>query len=602
MASLRTFLGLALLLGVGSTGCRGCKNDHPYTPPEADASAPPAPVATTTGASARPDGGRAEPAFLAPTGATKWTLEGVTLEAGGKEIVQALVGDFDGDGTRDALAIVRSTDHHAGPSGELLFFPGTKAAPTTIAVGPAAGVQPSCVPVARLERIGPRTAFAEIGSACTKGPASRGAIVVRLAAPGPAVAFDAVIVDPPLAAKLVLDIDATDRDRDGSDDVVLHVALEGVDAQPRLGASLAFFDRSAGPSRDPEEPEASLKAIAAQAVSKAKTKDAKTVPPLVAQLRALYRAMCQEGGAPRLTSIHGGGATSCGASKALEDAGVAEVRAWISLHDTLRAFVAADQAQGAPATKTASQTSTIAKMLSELAPTTDAHVHFLTTLPDPTHEGRPEWSPLAFESSGALLVRNAGKVVRVDPVSYAEEAVDVPAWKDDVLGPDGKLRWVEAYHACEGATLRATFAGEADMIDVPLPVPPRLGKTCSWRGAEAHGDPATAVPVAWTTRGLEALVAGELLLVQPEPGSTPGATALGAFLDEPAPPGSPLSPNGKNFAIASKNGVLVHRDKWALVRSGELEPYADTQRCVISDDGHGLACVRRRKAVLATLP
>ena len=104
-------------------------------------------------------------------GATKWTLEGVTLEAGGKEIVQALVGDFDGDGTRDALAIVRSTDHHAGPSGELLFFPGTKAAPTTIAVGPAAGVQPSCVPVARLERIGPRTA--SIFPAPESLPASR---------------------------------------------------------------------------------------------------------------------------------------------------------------------------------------------------------------------------------------------------------------------------------------------------------------------------------------------------------------------------------------------------------------------------------------------
>lgn len=600
MSSFRLRILAGVLIVLGSSGCRGCKNDHPYTPPEPDASAP-LPVTTSTGESARPDGGRAEPAFLAPPASKRWTIEGLTLEADGKEIVQALLGDFDGDGTKDALAIVRPTDHHAGPSGELLFFPGTKAPPTTIAIGPAAGVQPSCVPVARLERIGPRTAFAEIGSACTKGPAARGAVVVRLASPVPAVAFDAVIVDPPLAAKLTLDVDATDRDRDGRDDVVLHVALEGVDALPRLGASLAFFDRPAGPSRDPEEPEASLKAIAAQAVAKARTKDAKTVPPLVTQMRALYRAMCLEGGAPRITSIHGGGATSCGASKALEDAGVAEVRAWISLHDTLRAFVAADQAQGAPATRTAVQTSTIAKMLSELAPTTDAHVHFLTALPDVVHEGRPAWSPLAFDASGSLLVRNAGKVVRVDPVSYAEEASDAPAWKDEVLGPDGRLRLVEAYHACEGVALRATFAADADMIDVPLPIPPRLGKTCAGKGAETHGDPASAVPISWTARGLEALVAGELLLVKPEPASAPSATALSAFLDEPAPQGSPRSPNGKNFAIASKNGVLVHRDKWALVRSGELEPYADVQRCVVSDDGVHVACIRRRKAIIATL-
>lgn len=595
MGSLRTTAGAALLL-LGGVGCgRSCKNDHPYTPPEPDASAPiTAPLATTTAESARPDGGKADPAYLAPPGATRWAIGGMTLEAGGREIVQALLGDFDGDGTADALAIVRPADHK-GPSGDLVFFSGKSPAPATLFTGPVAGVAPACAPHARLERVGPRSAFAEIGSVCTKAAGSRAAVVVRLGAPGPAVAFDALVSDPRDAPKLTLDVDVVDRDHDGQDDAIVRVALEG---EPRLAASLAFFDRPAGPSRDAEEPEASLKAIAAGAMARAKTKDAKLVPPLVTQLRALYRAMCAEGGAPRIASIHGGGAVSCGTSKALEEAGVAEVRAFISLRDPLRAWLAAEEAQAAPATRTATQTSTIAKMLSELAPPATATVRLVNAIPDAAGEPTaPAWGPLAFEASGKLLVRAGGKVVRVDAESGDEEATDLPAWKDDVVAPDGKLRWVDAYHGCEGAALRATFAGDADLVDVALPIQPRLGKVCAAK--EKRGEAATAVPLSWGAHGLEALVAGEPVVIKPEAAS---AAILPAFGEDPPPPGSPRSPGGKGLALATRTGVLVKREKWALAKSPDLEPYGELRRCVASDDGRHIACIRRRKAVLATLP
>ena len=39
--------------------------------------------------------------------------------------------------------------------------------------------------------------------------------------------------------------------------------------------------------------------------------------------------MCLEGGAPRITKIHGGSSVACGSMKALEDAGIAEVRAYV---------------------------------------------------------------------------------------------------------------------------------------------------------------------------------------------------------------------------------------------------------------------------------
>ncbi len=597
-------------------GCRACANDHPYVPPAVDV---PAAAAVDAGspvvANATVEGGATtlvEPALVAPPASTSWQTNGMTLEAGGREIVLALVGDFDGDGKKDALAIVRPPTAERKPgssTGELVFFRGGAEGgpPGAIAAGPALGVQTSCVPTARLEKIGPRSAFAEIGSSCPKGVGSRAIIVVRLSPPIPAVAFDAIVNDPREAPKLTIDVDAADRDKDGLDDVVLRVGIEGGGAgsetAPRLGAKLAFFDRPAGPSRDPDEPDASLRAIAAQATARAvKTKDAPSVAPLVQQMRALYRAMCAEGGAPRITKIHGGSAVSCGSSKPLEEAGVAEVRSWVTQGDALRAFAAAEQAQLAPATKTAAKTTELQKMLADVAPSTEARgVRVLSIPVDAPHDGSPEWGPLAFEYTGKLLVRHGKGVMRVDPDTGEGEPADMVGWKDEVLSPDGKSRWLEAYHACEGVALRATFAptGDGEMVDVVLPVPPRLGKTCSG----GRGEPATAVPIAWGSRGLEAIVAGQPLLIKTDP---PQASLLGAFTDETPPPGSPRSHGTKTMALAMPKGVLVRGrpspDRWSMIRSSDLEPYADVRRCTINDDGTRLACVRRRSPVVVTLP
>lgn len=607
-------LGLLLVASSVAGGCRACANDHPYVPPAPDAEAVSAADAEAPVVEPAPSAaaGLVEPALVAPPASTSWRTNGMTLEAGGREIVMALVGDFDGDGERDALAIVRppAAERRPGSStGELVFFRGggDGAPAAAVASGPALGVQPSCAPTARLEKIGPRSAFAEIGSACPRGVGSRAIVVVRLGAPAPAVAFDAIVADPREAPKLTVDVDAADRDKDGIDDVVLRVAIEGGaepdSAGPKLGARLAFFDRPAGPSRDPEEPEASLRAVAAQAAARAaKTKDAATVPPLVQQMRALYRAMCLEGGAPRITKIHGGSAASCGASKPLEDAGVAEVKAWVTRGDALRAFAAAEIAQLAPATKTAAKSAEIQKLLADVAPAVEARgVRVLAAPVDAAQGAGPEWGPLAFEYTGKLLVRHGRSVMRVDPDTGEGEPADMVAWRDEVLSPDGKSRWLEAYHACEGVALRATFAptGDGEMVDVVLPVPPRLGKSCSG----GRGEPASAVPIAWGARGLEAIVAGQPLLIKTDP---PEASALSAFTDEIPPPGSPRSHGTKTLALARPNGVLVRgkpsADRWSMVRSPDLEPYADVRRCTIDDDGAHVACVRRRSAVVVTLP
>lgn len=551
-----------------------------------------------------------EPALVAPPESTTWTVNGMKLEVRGREIILAIVRDFDGDGQKDALAIVRvpATARTPGaPTGEIVFFRGGDVATGgVIASGPELGIQPSCVPTARLEMIGRRAAFAEIGSSCPRGDGSRAIFVVRLGTPIPSVSFDAVVVDPREAPKLSVDVDAADRDGDGVDDVVLRIAIEGgvgSEPAPKLQAKLAFFDRPAGPSRDTEEPDASLKTIAAEAASRAgRAKDAASVPALVEQMRALYRAMCQEGGAARVTKIHGGSAVACGTSKSLEDAGVAEVRAFVTLGDALGALASAEVAALPPAKKTSAKTAEVQKLLGEVLPVIEAKgVRTLAAIADPPSPRQPEWGPLAFESTGGLLVRHASSVVRVDPDNVTEAPADVAPWEKDVVSPGGKSRWIEAYHACDGVGIHATFAptGDGDMSDVLLPIAPRLGKTCGG----GRGEPVSTVPLSWGPRGLEAIVAGRLVLVHFDP---PKATALATFVDQTPPPGSPRSRGGKTLALALPNGVLVRGrvgpEKWSMLRSPDLEPYPDLRSCTIDDAGSHVACVRRRNVVLVALP
>jgi hypothetical protein len=608
-----------LFLALGCAGCgRACKKDHPYVPYSVDDERADG-GAADGGELALPalDGGArttAEPALVAPAAATKWTVEGLELVAPpGRELLYAIVRDVDGDGKKDALALVRSPappgkPNEVGPA-EIVFYAGSSSPPrpSSITVAPAPRVDPACTPVARLERIGPRSALVEVGTTCTRGPSSRAFFVVRLVK-DPAVAFAVSVLDPPGAPKLGVDVDGEDRDHDGIDDVTLHVTIEGgappFEPGPKLSAKVAFLDRSAGPSRDPDEPEASLKAIAAQVTARAgKAREAATVPGIVQQMRMLYRAMCVEGGAPRLVKLRASaddttsGAVACGASKPLEDAGIAEVRAFVTQADALRALASASVAQLAPATRTAARTTEIGKLLGDVAPIVQARSTRVIgiTLPA-TRAAHPEWGSLAFEPSGKLLVRGPSAVSRVDTETGEAADAELPAWPTQVLSPDGKSRWLEAYSACEGVGLRATFAptdGESEMRDVLLPIAPALGSRC----AGGRGEAATTIPIAWGPRGLEALVAGLPLLVKPEVSS---ASVMASPLGEMPPFGSPRSAGARAMAVATSQGVLVKTTKAARYRAPDLEPYSDLTQCTTNDDASRIACVKRGRVVVGT--
>jgi hypothetical protein len=613
----------AMCLLLAAAGCHGCREDHPYVPyaigsseherERGDAGEGVAP--TTSGEPLAPDAGGpapAEPAVMAPPATARWTVGALVLDAPpGLFFVSGVVRDFDGDGAPDAFAVVRPSE--GGDPGQLAFYRGTPGAPSTAPLEPQGTFAPpqalareaTCAPNARLFGVGARSVLVELGVVCpprTTTPPDRW---VALVSGGTAarMRLAATIVDPPGAPALSVEADLSDRDGDGREDVALRVTLEGGSAPlepgPRVTALVAWLDRPAGWSRDASATESSFASLASQAMARARSpREAPSVPSLVQQTRALWRAVCADGGAPRLVGVAGTGTITCGSTRALEDAGLAEVKSYVTTGDALRAALALDRARVSPGTaRPPAKLAEARAWVESIAPAATSHaVRAIAAVPQSGKGHEPAWGPLAFEASGKLLVRTRAGVVRVDPEAGDEaSADDVTAWPSAVVSPDASLRWIETYDACDGVALHATFASGDDVRDVALPVPPPLGDRC----AGSRGAPARAFPVAWGPGGLEAVVEGEPVLITPESNR---ASFLAAPLDSPTRLGAPRSPDGKTLVVATSVGLLVRgTGKPRLLRAAELEGTWSEQRdCVVSNDAARAACVHAGKAWVGT--
>ncbi|MGO9837262.1 MAG: hypothetical protein ACLP1X_23955 [Polyangiaceae bacterium] len=613
--SPRAILGPVLALVV--SGCHGCGDGHPYVPyaietleggadVPGDAASAPAPSVPPT------DGGRVpfsgEAAIVAPPGMARWPVGGITLDAPqGMVFVSAIVRDFDGDGTNDAFAIVRPPE--ANDPGVLAFYRGTgtvPSAPATFAPPATLARDASCSPIDRIVLAGGRSVLVELGSHCPEHPSSGAVrwIAVVNGAPTARVVLAATLADPPGAPALSVDADVSDHDGDGRDDVALRVSLEGggppLEPGPRVSAIFVWLDRSAGLSRDASATESSLAALGTAAAARAvRLSEAPAVPSYVAQARALWRAACADEGSPRLLAVAGTAAIACGAGRALEELGLAEVRAYTTMGDPLRAALALDRAERPPATRTASRAHEAEGWIAQLAPVAKARVvRQVAGVPMVARGREPSWGALAFEASGKLLVRTRAGVARVDPDQGDEAAAtDVPEWKAAVTSPDGAMHWIETYDPCDGLPLRATFetASGDDVRDLALPVVPRLGGRC----AGSRGAPARALAIAWGPGGLEAIVEEQPLLVAPD---LTHASALATFLDQPATPGAPRSPDGKTYVVPTGAGLVVRGPGRArLLRGAELDgSYAEQHDCAVSNDATHVACVRAGKAWVGT--
>jgi hypothetical protein len=626
------FGSIARLAAAGSfliaAGCgKGCGRERPYTPYRIDS------AATTVASPTMVDGGFGAPQSLGGEAGSfahvvgqrvepeaGFRLDGTAIAApAGETLALAFAADLDSDGSRDAVVWSFGADALAG---HLLFFKGTgPGKPPAAAIELAvltAGVMgaPGCAGDAALEQIGPHTAAVSVRANCVPPsasplPASRTARWVAVASPltNPPLRLELLLRDPPQGEHLGLELDASDSDADGRDDLMARISIEGApppfETGPRQSADLRWLDRPTGLSREPDEPEASLRrAATALLASASKKADAALVPAGVRQLTRLYAWLCSDSGSPMINASSGG--IRCGVSRALEDAGASEVRAELARGDVQRAMSAFEQMGWRPATSTAKLRSDLEKALLKAAPVRAPSVtRVFHTVPDLDTSGAPAWGPLTFTPTGVLLVRTAGGLFTVDVQTGSEGgAQGIPSWPGAVVGPDGTVRWLGLYDPCDGTWLRARFGPSSSppfvvpppgepppgMRDLPVPVPPPVPSRCT------PGAPPLrlgAVPVDWGGAGLEAWVAGEPVLVSPDLAQ---AQPLSGWLQEPAHAGSPRSPDSRAMVFGTKLGALVRTPQgFQLWRPADLEgayAYADLRACTIADGARAVACVR----------
>ncbi len=616
---------LLLVAPIVLSACsKGCRRGRPYTPYAiGDESQPPQRATPAVALSAVAVPSTSSSAFghligvANPEDGGALQLDRARIEPPpDARLAVALPADLDGDGIKDLTAWAVGADPLAG---RVLFYKGRS--PDAVeppralaALDPGKIGIPGCSSEARLEQVGPRTVAATVRAVCSSaldGSLKSRWVAVASPAREPALREQVWLGDPPAGENLHVDLDASDQDADGRDDLVVRLILDGApmgfEPSPPVSAQLRYYDRQVGLSRDPQEPEASFRAAAAVIAGRASKKtDAAEVFPMARELERLHAVVCADEALAIVTPASG--QVRCGASRALEDLVAARVRAALTVNDVPRAIAALTRAAFRPATsqRRAELEKAVLKALVLKTPV----AQLAAVQPDIDPSSAPAWGPMTFLPNGQLLVRGRQGMVLIDVASGQETpAQGIPSWPAAVTNPDNTMRWLGAFDACDGMALRVRFGapnepafaipsavgtGREFVLPILAPAPSR----CLPDGVRADMSP---TPVAWGPSGLEAWVAGERVLIAPDQNQ---ARLLSSDLAHAQPPhtGSPRSPDGRMFALATPLGALVRNTAgWQLWRPGDREgahAYAGFRACTAANDGHAIACVRGGRLVL----
>jgi hypothetical protein len=602
---------LALGFSLVAAGCgRGCARERPYTPYV---------IGSTAAPSARGAGDAQAPApsdAFAHQSASVPDDAALRLEAPpGERLALVLAVDVSSDGTKDVVAWAVGSDPLAG---RLLSYAGGPtggiAAPRVIAsLAPGTIGVPGCTADPRLERIGSQTVAISVHATCPfalDASVRNRWIAVASPARAPPLREEIRIGGTASGETLRVELDASDRDGDGRDDLSMQWTLEGAplpfEPGPSVSALVRYYDRPAGLSRDPGEPEASLmKGMSAWAARAAKKADAVNAERAARSTERLHAMLCSDEGVS-IVSL-GSGDVRCGPSRALEDAVVARVRGALSMGDVPRAIAALARIDFRPATR--HKKDEIQKWITKAAPPRTVAARTVAVEVDAAARGVPAWGPLAFAVGGDLVVRTRAGVVSIAMPSGAATKSDESAWPSAVTSPDGAERWLALYDACDGGPLRIRFGASSEpaalapgapgplsrevLVPILAPAPTR----CVPGGARHSLD---AIPIGWGG-ALEAFVAGEPVTVSPGAAQVE-PLASGAPLGQPWHLGSAASPDARALALATALGVLVRAaGRWQLLRPDDIEGakgYAGLSGCTAGGDGRVVACVRTGRVLI----
>ena len=593
-------LALALL-----PGCDGCGRAKPYTP--FGVASTPASAATEPDAAPAGEADSGPPpkfvvrdSIAAPSRATRWSFDGRQITAPpGRIFERGLAADFDGDGSREIVAwtLPEGASNPTSP-GQLWLFPAAGTAKSLLELPGFVPTGPACTRSTSLQQTGPKSVTLDVTATCTTVLLSR--------APTRSLSVIAPMSDRPVVVTLrvaaaapgepfSLDLDSTDRDGDGRDDVRLVVnqkpicrggsgTLPGAcvtDKEDRTAsAQVIWFDRPAGLSRDAMEPAQSLGALAAAELGRSKRKQSTAqVHRGVAQLRRLMGTLCAEGATARILDAEGSMLRCAPIAAVVDRLLVAEVQAALTDKDPLRALAALERdgwyfARAADKRRSELEKSILAGV-GRVEPKATNHALDL-----PPRGATPRMSPLAFEADRSLLVQTRSGLVRVTDAGTTETLdadSGVASWPLDFATRSGR-RVQGVVFSCDRSDAQLQLTGGSDAPEAPS------GLLSPRPGACAGGKlPAAAlIPLGEKDDRPAILVAGEPL--------GPRITRAEAVL-RPRVLGSPRSPDGRHAVVPTSRGLwLDGGDQHELWRVDDVAALTD---CTVADGGKAVACVTR---------
>jgi hypothetical protein len=572
--------------------CDALDSDRrPYTPfpvasgePEKLSPAPP-PPASLLPATPAPS----LEVLTAPARASEWRIDERLLTAPeGLNFRLALVGGVRGGKDHDVLAWAVGTPDRP-VVGELWLYP-EQGEPRLVLAAPGfLPTGPGCSHGARLTHAGPSTVMLDIKATCS-GPLLQRAPERSVSVLAPFRAAPLVLgfrlAAPARDERLDVDVNATDRDGDGRDDVDMALRFATGEA-PEVGAHFIWLARAAGLSRDMSEPRASFASIAQPDSSAAGQRDARlSIAERASSARRLYASLCAESATPRIF-LEDGAALDCGdLSGAFETLTSAEIDAAVARGQLGEAFAALERYTWFPTGTAKALEQFTKKQLAKLnARVTHRKVIKIVPLEARPRsvEPTPHFSPLSFHADGSLLVQTAEGVVRAAPDGRFEyDASDeIDRWPTTVASPSGE-QLVGAAFPCERSDvvwLRVAADGSPlEPISTAL-VAPRPGSCGVGVPFAAPG----VSPVAW---------------IDAEPSAFIGASRLGPPSPHP-PSGSATSPNGRFSIVVTRWGLLVASEAkttlWALDYPSLATQLSD---CVVSNNAESAACLLQGRATV----
>ncbi len=533
------------LLGSLIAGCSSCDGAGPAVPFGLDASgrARSAPDEVT----AAPAAERPGEARQLPDGTERVDVDGAPLAPGGA--VRATYAlDVDGDGDRDALALVD------GPPRALFL--------RREGAGFEAPVELARVPAPEGCRVGDAR-LAPLGAAWVEGR-----IVLRCEASPAAERTDHLVLDTDRAPRLLerlavlsaegraegevsLTLDRDDRDEDEHDDLVVGVRVGAADAPADL--TLGWLDRPSGLARQANEPEATLVERSRDALRRLRAVPREALDRSLRVL-ALHRALCREPGLARLVVGNVTG-LACGDSDGAGRAATTVVRAHAALGETAAALDASASLD-APGLRVDDERRQFVRDALAAAPAIAASTLRVGPAVDVPPATGARLSALAFLAEDRVLVRGAAPVVW--DLASGETS---PAESGDrrVLDPSGHFRVAAVERSCEGQVLVLEQNGLPAGSPLLAACEPPPGAACPLDGRAREDDGGWTV-LGWAPQGILTLRDAELRLVPLDlaarPAGPPRPLDPGTAPPVPLPPGA-ISADGHHVASLHGSGVRV---------------------------------------------